>query len=132
MFRPPLWSDGNTTENHTPGCCRHLRNTRTYTHTHTLHFICRFNVLFKFFAYYFVPLLLIAVLYILVAHQLHVSARDMPGNCAGPQGKAQRDTRRHVAKMVLTFVIGELWKNAVQRRKMRACMPVSLAQVHEQ
>lgn len=30
----------------------------------------------------------------------------MPGEIAGPQSKAQARARRHVARMVVTFVIG--------------------------
>lgn len=41
-----------------------------------------------------------------MARRLHVSARDMPGEIAGPQSRAQARARRHVARMVVTFVIG--------------------------
>lgn len=41
-----------------------------------------------------------------MARRLHVSARDMPGEIAGPQSRAQARARRHVAKMVVTFVLG--------------------------
>lgn len=67
----------------------------------------RWNVITKAIVYYFLPLLLIGVLYLLVARRLHISARDMPGELAGPQSKAQARARRHVARMVVTFVIGE-------------------------
>lgn len=40
-----------------------------------------------------------------MARRLHVSARDMPGEIAGPQSR-QAQARRHVARMVVTFVIG--------------------------
>lgn len=67
----------------------------------------RWNVIAKAIVYYVLPLLLIGVLYLLVARRLHISARDMPGELAGPQSKAQARARRHVARMVVTFVIGE-------------------------
>lgn len=41
-----------------------------------------------------------------MARRLHVSARDMPGEIAGPQSRAQARARRHVARMVVTFVLG--------------------------
>lgn len=40
-----------------------------------------------------------------MARRLHMSAREMPGELAGPQ-RAQARARRHVARMVVTFVIG--------------------------
>lgn len=43
-----------------------------------------------------------------MARRLHISAREMPGELAGPQGRAQARARRHVARMVITFVIGKL------------------------
>lgn len=42
-----------------------------------------------------------------MARRLHLSAREMPGELAGPQSRAQARARRHVARMVVTFVIGE-------------------------
>lgn len=44
-----------------------------------------------------------------MARRLHLSAREMPGELAGPQ-RAQARARRHVARMVVTFVIGMAWK----------------------
>lgn len=41
-----------------------------------------------------------------MARRLHLSAREMPGELAGPQ-RAQARARRHVARMVVTFVIGK-------------------------
>lgn len=61
----------------------------------------------KSIAYYFLPLSIIAVLYALMARRLNVSAREMPGELAGPQ-RAQARARRHVARMVVTFVIGTI------------------------
>ncbi|XP_055611882.1 neuropeptide CCHamide-2 receptor-like [Uranotaenia lowii] len=55
--------------------------------------------------YYFLPLTIIAILYILMAYRLHVSARDMPGETSGPQSRSQARARRHVARMVITFVV---------------------------
>lgn len=61
----------------------------------------------KSIAYYFLPLSIIGVLYALMARRLHLSAREMPGELgAGPQ-RAQARARRHVARMVVTFVIGK-------------------------
>lgn len=67
----------------------------------------RYNVVAKSIAYYFLPLSIIGVLYALMARRLHLSAREMPGELAGPQ-RIQARARRHVARMVVTFVIGML------------------------
>lgn len=67
----------------------------------------RYNVVAKSIAYYFLPLSIIGVLYALMARRLHLSAREMPGEFAGPQ-RLQARARRHVARMVVTFVIGKL------------------------
>ena len=67
----------------------------------------RYNVVAKSIAYYFLPLSIIGVLYALMARRLHLSAREMPGELAGPQ-RVQARARRHVARMVVTFVIGKL------------------------
>lgn len=69
----------------------------------------RYNVVAKSIAYYFLPLSIIGVLYALMARRLHVSAREMPGELAGPQ-RAQARARRHVARMVVTFVIGKCFQ----------------------
>lgn len=61
----------------------------------------------KAIIYYFLPLTIIGVLYALMARRLHLSAREMPGELAGPQSRAQARARRHVARMVVTFVIGK-------------------------
>lgn len=71
------------------------------------HSFQRYNVVAKSIAYYFLPLSIIAVLYALMARRLNVSAREMPGELAGPQ-RAQARARRHVARMVVTFVIGTI------------------------
>lgn len=71
------------------------------------HFANRYNVVAKAMIYYFLPLTIIGVLYALMARRLHLSAREMPGELAGPQSRAQARARRHVARMVVTFVIGE-------------------------
>lgn len=66
----------------------------------------RYNTVIKAIVYYFFPLLMIAILYALMAKRLHVSAREMPGN-AGPQSRSQARARRHVARMVIAFIIGK-------------------------
>lgn len=66
----------------------------------------------KSIAYYFLPLSIIGVLYALMARRLHVSAREMPGELAGPQ-RAQARARRHVARMVVTFVIGKCFRFSI-------------------
>lgn len=60
----------------------------------------------KSIIYYFLPLSIIGVLYALMARRLRLSAREMPGELVGPR-RAQARARRHVARMVVTFVIGK-------------------------
>ena len=66
----------------------------------------RYITVAKAVIYYLLPLSIIGILYVLMARRLHLSAREMPGELAGPQ-RAQARARRHVARMVVTFVIGE-------------------------
>ncbi|GLV34742.1 CCHamide-2 receptor [Carabus blaptoides fortunei] len=63
------------------------------------------NVVTKALIYYILPLCVIACFYILMAQRLHASARDMPGELHGVQSVTQARARRHVARMVLAFVI---------------------------
>lgn len=76
----------------------------------------------KSIIYYFLPLSIIGVLYALMARRLHLSAREMPGELVGPQ-RAQARARRHVARMVVTFVIGKwftlLFKYAKKKPKKK-------------
>lgn len=60
-------------------------------------------VLFKFLAYYAVPLCVIACFYVLMAKHLEMTTRNMPGELQGQS--AQIRARKKVAKMVLSFVI---------------------------
>ncbi|XP_054267321.1 neuropeptide CCHamide-2 receptor-like [Macrosteles quadrilineatus] len=61
-------------------------------------------VLFKFLAYYAIPLWVIAAFYVLMARHLVLSTRTLPGE----HGKGQTNqirARKKVAKMVLAFVM---------------------------
>lgn len=61
-------------------------------------------VMFKFLAYYAIPLCVIAGFYVLMARHLVLSTRTLPGE----HGKGQTNqiqARKKVAKMVLAFVI---------------------------
>lgn len=72
-----------------------------------VNFAFRYAVVAKSIAYYFLPLAIIGILYALMARRLNVSARDMPGEFSlGPQ-HAQARARRHVARMVVAFVVGK-------------------------
>lgn len=64
----------------------------------------------KAIIYYLFPLLIIGVLYLLMARRLHLSAREMPGELAGNQSRTQARARKHVARMVVAFVIGKFFK----------------------
>lgn len=68
----------------------------------------KYMVLGKALVYYILPLCVIAFFYILMAKRLHASAREMPGELQGGQGVAQARARKHVARMVLAFIIGKL------------------------
>lgn len=63
-------------------------------------------VLFKVLVYYAVPLCVIGCFYLLMAHHLMVSTRNMPGELRHAGGQSgQIRARKKVAKMVLSFVI---------------------------
>ncbi|XP_055918559.1 neuropeptide CCHamide-2 receptor-like [Eupeodes corollae] len=66
----------------------------------------KYTVVAKAFVYYLLPLSIIGALYILMANRLHISAREMPGEALGMQSRAQARARRHVARMVVAFVVG--------------------------
>ncbi|XP_054268384.1 neuropeptide CCHamide-2 receptor-like [Macrosteles quadrilineatus] len=61
-------------------------------------------VLFKFLAYYAIPLWVIAAFYILMARHLVLSTRTLPGEHGKGQSN-QVQARKKVAKMVLAFVM---------------------------
>ncbi|XP_035900899.1 neuropeptide CCHamide-2 receptor-like isoform X1 [Anopheles stephensi] len=65
----------------------------------------KYKTVLNSIVYYFLPLSIIGILYVLMAQRLHTSAREMPGENAGPQSRSQARARRHVARMVITFVI---------------------------
>lgn len=91
---------------------------KSYFHIAIIHNSCRVmpvfflflhsrcNVAAKALIYYLLPLLVIAFFYILMARRLQASARELPGALHGTQSAAQARARRHVARMVLAFVIG--------------------------
>ncbi|XP_069682850.1 neuropeptide CCHamide-1 receptor-like isoform X2 [Periplaneta americana] len=60
-------------------------------------------VMLKFLSYYAIPLFIITFFYILMAHHLVLSTRNMPGEMQGQS--TQIRARKKVAKMVLAFVI---------------------------
>lgn len=60
-------------------------------------------VIIKFLSYYAIPLIIITFFYILMAHHLVLSTRNMPGEMQGQS--TQIRARKKVAKMVLAFVI---------------------------
>ncbi|XP_075214785.1 neuropeptide CCHamide-2 receptor-like isoform X2 [Lycorma delicatula] len=60
-------------------------------------------VLFKFLAYYAVPLCIIGGFYVLMARHLVLTTRNMPGEQQGQSNQVQ--ARKKVAKVVLAFVI---------------------------
>jgi len=70
-------------------------------------FFNRCNVVAKALIYYLLPLSVIACFYVLMARRLQASARELPGALHGTQSAAQARARRHVARMVLAFVMGK-------------------------
>ncbi|CAH1407591.1 unnamed protein product [Nezara viridula] len=66
-------------------------------------FYSRSIVMAKFLVYYAIPLTIIGFFYILMAHHLVLSTRNMPGEA---QGQARQiRARKKVAKTVLAFVV---------------------------
>ncbi|KAJ8894693.1 hypothetical protein PR048_007358 [Dryococelus australis] len=59
-------------------------------------------VMFRFLAYYTIPLLIIAFFYVLMARHLEQSTKNMPGELQGQSTQVRG--RKKVAKMVLAFV----------------------------
>ncbi|XP_008185421.1 neuropeptide CCHamide-2 receptor-like [Acyrthosiphon pisum] len=62
-------------------------------------------VMFKLLTYYVVPLCVIGCFYLLMAHHLMVSTRNMPGELQHAGQSGQIRARKKVAKMVLSFVV---------------------------
>ncbi|XP_012261064.1 neuropeptide CCHamide-2 receptor isoform X2 [Athalia rosae] len=63
-------------------------------------------VLFKFLAYYAIPLCIIAGFYLGMARHLELSTRNMPGELPGaPNQSGQIRARKKVGKMVISFVV---------------------------
>ncbi|KDR14578.1 hypothetical protein L798_11307, partial [Zootermopsis nevadensis] len=60
-------------------------------------------VMVKFLSYYAIPLIIIACFYIMMAHHLILSAKNMPGEMQGLSSQIR--ARKKVSKMVLAFVI---------------------------
>ncbi|XP_050591592.1 neuropeptide CCHamide-1 receptor-like [Bombus affinis] len=62
-------------------------------------------VLFKFLAYYVIPLLIIAGYYFQIARHLQLSTRNMPCELSAIQRLEQIRSRRKVGKMVISIVL---------------------------
>ncbi|XP_076377397.1 neuropeptide CCHamide-2 receptor isoform X2 [Megalopta genalis] len=63
-------------------------------------------VLFKFLAYYAIPLCVIAGFYLVMARHLELSTRNMPGENSSRSHRMQQiRARKKVGKMVISFVI---------------------------
>lgn len=67
----------------------------------------RYTVVGKALIYYIIPLVVIGALYLLMAHRLRKSAREITSEIAGPQSRNQARARRYVARMVVAFVVGK-------------------------
>ena len=67
----------------------------------------KYIVMFRFVAYFGVPLVAIGVFYLLMARILFLSSRHMPGEVgkSSTQFQKQTEARKKVAKLVLSFVI---------------------------
>ena len=67
----------------------------------------KYIVTFKFVVYFAVPLLIIGVFYLLMAHMLVLSSRHMPGEAGKSSAQFQKQTeaRQKVARLVLSFVV---------------------------
>ncbi|KAL1489190.1 hypothetical protein ABEB36_014123 [Hypothenemus hampei] len=65
----------------------------------------KYAVVIRAVIYYILPLIIIAIFYILMAIHLHASTKEIPGESCRGQGIAQAKARKHVARMVLIFVL---------------------------
>ncbi|KAL5288617.1 hypothetical protein ACFFRR_009073 [Megaselia abdita] len=65
----------------------------------------KYTVVGKALIYYIIPLVVIGALYLLMAHRLRKSAREITSEIAGPQSRNQARARRYVARMVVVFVV---------------------------
>lgn len=84
------------------------RQNKQGTHiSHSPFFVCRYTVVGKALIYYIIPLVVIGALYLLMAHRLRKSAREITSEIAGPQSRNQARARRYVARMVVAFVVGK-------------------------
>lgn len=71
----------------------------------------RYMTVFKATTFYFLPLTIIGILYTLMARKLQNSAREVQNIAsAGCRSKnPQAQNRRHVARMVMVFILGLFW-----------------------
>lgn len=79
--------------------------------------LARYMTIFKATMFYFLPLTIIGILYSLMARKLQNSAREVQSIASsGCQVKnPQAQNRRHVARMVIVFILGLLSWNWINR-----------------
>lgn len=75
----------------------------------------RYVTITKATVYYFLPLSIIGLLYSLMARKLHKSAHEIQNSMASrlPTNKNQAKSRRHVARMVIVFILGNKFKGLI-------------------
>ncbi|CAL8116663.1 unnamed protein product [Orchesella dallaii] len=91
-----IWTVEDKSSNHTYDVCYPFPQELTEAYPKVV-------VMFKFLVYYAIPLCFIATFYIIMAHHLLQSTRNMPGEAQGQTKQIQ--SRKKVAKMVLSFVV---------------------------
>ncbi|XP_066259702.1 neuropeptide CCHamide-2 receptor [Euwallacea similis] len=65
----------------------------------------KYSVIIRALMYYVIPLITISTFYIMMAIRLHSSANSRLSEIVSTQGTAQTKSRKHVARMVLIFVL---------------------------
>jgi hypothetical protein len=77
--------------------------------THEPGFVHRYATIIKATIYYFLPLTIIGILYTLMAQKLQKSATEVQNiaSCPLKVKNPQAQNRRHVARMVIVFILGQ-------------------------
>ncbi|XP_021957117.1 neuropeptide CCHamide-1 receptor isoform X2 [Folsomia candida] len=96
MLNSFIWRIEDKSNNHTYEVCYPFPSELGPTYPKVV-------VMFKFLVYYAIPLAFIATFYVIMAHHLLLSTRNMPGEAQGQAKQIQ--ARKKVAKMVMAFVV---------------------------
>jgi bombesin receptor subtype-3 len=91
---------------------KHIKSktSRFSGHSYQILSFCRYVTIIKATIYYFLPLTIIGILYTLMANKLQKSAQEVQNiaSCHLKDKNPQAQNRRHVARMVIVFILGLL------------------------